>query len=485
MAVARVPGSSIGKETFADKLKGKETVVVQNSKKEEAVREGGKNSEFTSLPEEQGWLQGAYTGKLKGDFLWKFHGEDLQKECSWKLKVTDMGDRMVLIQSETNRSATKEIAGFEEWTAYWFEWWRPWRSRDVNQRRLVWTRWIGVPLQAWSRNFFSWGCTRRGRLVEVHEITESQRKLDAAYIRILTGLNTLDEVWTCKIDGMSFHIRIEEIRCMEKELHLQQCWETESEYDLTSSKEGDNEDAESVEARLGMLPVKEVKTCRSATGGPDFSKNPKHAERLGNFDISESEKVAKSNDGKRGEVGVWGLEGEVGGDDRCGDSGPRPRDNPGLGVVGGKTGISTGGENVGLGLEEGMGLLFCRTGERREVDLGLGLSMREDEGKVGKAQHLSNYTDGSLHLARPTDSTRDTDPGSGEEGFPASGRDLEEEEGGRAKITEGMMATGRECWEFGKNLGLRVREGEDRVLSALNSIGGGEGGLGVDRIGFQ
>lgn len=59
-----------------------------------------------------------------------------------------------------------------------------------------------------------------GRLVEMHELTESRRKLDEAYVRILTGLNSLDGILACKIDGESFNVRIEEVHFMEKELNL-------------------------------------------------------------------------------------------------------------------------------------------------------------------------------------------------------------------------------------------------------------------------
>lgn len=217
-----------GRGSFADILKdGKRNEMTSRSEREESIG-GRKNMVFQSTEDETGWLQGALTGKLKEDFLWKFHGEDIQNKCIGKLKLSDMGDRMILILSETSMKAKEEIGGFKEWAEFWMDWWCPWRSRDVNQRRLIWTRWRGVPLQAWTRRFFNWGCSMVGRVVEVHELTESRRKIDVAYVRILIGLNSVEETFMCKIDGQSFNVRIEEICCAENELSLKRGWESDS-----------------------------------------------------------------------------------------------------------------------------------------------------------------------------------------------------------------------------------------------------------------
>lgn len=195
---------------------GDEEVQRKNMWEQEGERRKG----FWSSEEEGSWLRGAFTGRLRDDFLWKFHGEEMQNECIGKLKLVDMGDRLVLIRSESARNTQDELSGFGEWAKNWLEWRRPWRVTDVNQHRLVWTRWLGVPLQAWSHRFFSWGCSKLGRVVEMHEFTESRQKLDAAYVQILTRLSSLEGVLSCKIDGRSFNIRIEEIRGVDKEMRI-------------------------------------------------------------------------------------------------------------------------------------------------------------------------------------------------------------------------------------------------------------------------
>lgn len=101
---AAVGGRSSGNISYADILKRNWGAVILSDEKEESGKEGGKAPCFQSLHEESCLLQGALTGRLKPDFLWKFHGEAIQSECSQKLKVTDMGDRLVLIQSETEKA---------------------------------------------------------------------------------------------------------------------------------------------------------------------------------------------------------------------------------------------------------------------------------------------------------------------------------------------------------------------------------------------
>lgn len=47
-------------------------------------------------------------------------------------------------------------------------------------------------------------------------------------MRIITRLNSANNILSCKINGESFNIRIEEVCCMEKEVPLQRNWEIDS-----------------------------------------------------------------------------------------------------------------------------------------------------------------------------------------------------------------------------------------------------------------
>lgn len=135
--------------SYARKLAANLGNGTKDKVEKEIDREKRKLSDFVCTGEEGDWLKGTFTARLKEDFLWKYHGEDLQNECLRKLKVINMGDRMVLIRSESENSTERVIRDFEEWANCWFDWCRPWRCSDVNQRHLVWTKWLGVPLQAW------------------------------------------------------------------------------------------------------------------------------------------------------------------------------------------------------------------------------------------------------------------------------------------------------------------------------------------------
>lgn len=54
---------------------------------------------FQTKEKEEEWLRNAFTGRLKEDFSWKDHGEELQKECGGKLTLIDMGDNQILIKT--------------------------------------------------------------------------------------------------------------------------------------------------------------------------------------------------------------------------------------------------------------------------------------------------------------------------------------------------------------------------------------------------
>lgn len=326
--------------------KNQKEALERTGKRDE---EGGKVEEFSTTEEERSWLQGALTGRLRDDFLWKFHGEDKQNECVGKLKMTDLGDRMVLIRSETEKSPAEEMGGFGEWADFWMEWWHPWRSSDVNQRRLVWTKWTGVPLQAWTKRFFSWGCAKVGRVVEVHENTELRRTLDVAYVRIITGLCSLDWVMNCKVDGKSFNIRVEEMRSSEKVPQFQQCGDSDSEVESGFSGESENDDRESMKDCTCEWRPPAMVVEKSGKKGMVVSASPTHVGRAADPVTWEVEKMAGNNHGRQEPLssrvpteyvrevdpglnsGIWAGSSAVGPKDRVGAK----ADGPTLDIIGG------------------------------------------------------------------------------------------------------------------------------------------------------
>ncbi|KAL6583818.1 hypothetical protein OROMI_003107 [Orobanche minor] len=200
--------------SFADILKRK-----QDGK---GVQEGEEDGEeggfvFLSAEDDKKWLEGAVTGHLKDSFSWEKSGEELQSECSGSLKITSMGNNLLLIQTENESETESILNGFEEWTTFWLDWWHPWRCSDFNQRREPWTKWTGIPLHAWSESFFKEACNRFGLMVELAEATKLRQRLDVAVVKVRTGLESIDRLLDCKIDGVWYKIRIEEISQAEME----------------------------------------------------------------------------------------------------------------------------------------------------------------------------------------------------------------------------------------------------------------------------
>lgn len=105
------------------------------------------------------------------------------------------------------------IEDFDEWGDFWFDWLRPWKSIDVNQRRLIWTEWIGVPLHVWNVRFFSLACSNLGLFIKLDEESQHKIKLDTAKVLISTGLKTIDRIMEIRIDGALFSIRVSELIC--------------------------------------------------------------------------------------------------------------------------------------------------------------------------------------------------------------------------------------------------------------------------------
>lgn len=178
----------------------------------------GKFLTFQTLDSENEWLKGAVTGYLKDQFSWEEHGEELHEECAGKLRLTNMGSNLILIQNEKEWEVREVIKGYEDWTGHWLKWWRDWRNTDVNLSRKVWTKWLGVPLQAWTPRFFRNGCASIGRMIAMHGVTEKKLRLDAAFFQIRSGMAQVDKVFNFLIDGMNFAVRVEEVKNLELEL---------------------------------------------------------------------------------------------------------------------------------------------------------------------------------------------------------------------------------------------------------------------------
>lgn len=129
----------------------------------------------------------------------------------------------------------------------------------------------------------------------MHESTESRWNLDTAYVRILTGLSSLEGVLACKINGRSFNIRVEEMCKAESEFQSIQLYESESEAGSGLWGGSKHEDLESIEAHVGDWhpPAKTVE--KSAQGATGASVPAMHANPVVDFETWEGGKTVDSN----------------------------------------------------------------------------------------------------------------------------------------------------------------------------------------------
>lgn len=71
-----------------------------------------------------------------------------------------------------------------------------------------------------TRISLDWNALGLEKLIEVHEVTANKLKLDEAFVKVSTGIRTINRTLRCKIDGTSFDIKIEEVKCIELEEDL-------------------------------------------------------------------------------------------------------------------------------------------------------------------------------------------------------------------------------------------------------------------------
>lgn len=166
---------------------------------------------FQSNSAEKEWLRDAFTARLKTGFSWQEHGDKMKSKCAGLLRLRHLGGNLILIHGVMELSTSEALKGLDDWSQHWFEWWIKWQASDVNRSRIVWTRWIGVPLTAWSARFFESGSKSFGRMVEIHESTEKKTRLEDAFVKVETDCSLVNRALNCSVDGERFSIKIDEL----------------------------------------------------------------------------------------------------------------------------------------------------------------------------------------------------------------------------------------------------------------------------------
>ncbi|KAJ4838903.1 hypothetical protein Tsubulata_006768 [Turnera subulata] len=68
-----------------------------------------------------------------------------------------------------------------------FDLFRPWQAGDITHNRLCWVSIKGVPVHAWSKEFFNLLAIKFGKLIDLSPQTRALERLDVAEVLILTS----------------------------------------------------------------------------------------------------------------------------------------------------------------------------------------------------------------------------------------------------------------------------------------------------------
>lgn len=322
--------------------------------------------------------------------------------------------------------------------------------------------------------------------MEIHEHTNERRNLDAAYVRILTGLNSVNGILTCKINGETHNIRIDEMCCMDNVVPTQRCWETDS--DSVDGLLGDMDSlvADSFAEYKGWPPVTEQIVGGNLQGTGDASFPAPHASRPAAHDTSEHENAATLNHEDGGGKLSPSPEGRChpvphnGPKSRPIDVGPDRMDNGALIDFGpqcveclllqtssSKEGGPTFKQNQVYESSPRIGVRHFDTDDDEEI------SNTENSNQVTERREAT-VTKGR-DPSEEESKGKDRKMGRQKAGDWERGRENGQRERGSEIAKEEVRKRGAEGWKFGKILGLKARE-EDKLIHIL-------GGCEIDAAG--
>ncbi|KAL8552147.1 hypothetical protein ACS0TY_001001 [Phlomoides rotata] len=164
--------------------------------------------QYTSDESDKEFLKGCYTGCLKESTFWPGLRSKIQEICEGKMVVKYLGGDLTLLQPVHD---AVEFGNLFEDLQEWFEFIRPWKEGDISNRRLVWTKWFGVPLHAWNPKFFNLASTKFGAIMKIDDETLFMNNLYFARILIRTPLHEIPKApFPIAVDGKVFYIRVKE-----------------------------------------------------------------------------------------------------------------------------------------------------------------------------------------------------------------------------------------------------------------------------------
>ncbi|GLU08672.1 hypothetical protein SLE2022_255710 [Rubroshorea leprosula] len=167
--------------------------------------------EYNAKPEDYAWLEGCFVGLAHSVEMVRNLQEKFYMEGYFSCRIRAMGGRMVLLDGEDKEELKDLVELAADWLGQWFEEVRPWKPEMVAKERFVWIRCQGVPLNAWSTEFFEkMGCSW-GRFIFLDDSTSKRRRFDIARFLISTQImDTIKVSRQVKINGSLYNLKFSE-----------------------------------------------------------------------------------------------------------------------------------------------------------------------------------------------------------------------------------------------------------------------------------
>ncbi|GKV16062.1 hypothetical protein SLEP1_g26767 [Rubroshorea leprosula] len=209
--------------------------------------------EYNAKPEDYAWLEGCFVGLVHSVEMVHNLQEKFYMEGYFSCQIRAMGGRMVLLDCEDKEELKDLVELAADWLGQWFEEMRPWKPEMVAKERFVWIRCQGVPLNAWSTEFFEkMGCSW-GKFICLDDNTSKRRRFDIARFLISTQImDTIKVSRQVKINGNLYNLKFSEEEVSNCFFSLKQ--------DFLPSFQSDEEDCES----WSIGTVMETQECHKA-----------------------------------------------------------------------------------------------------------------------------------------------------------------------------------------------------------------------------
>ncbi|KAJ4845990.1 hypothetical protein Tsubulata_042569 [Turnera subulata] len=167
---------------------------------------------FTPSNSSLEWLSSCIFGVLavpleRHDLIRVFHTYRVQN-----VDFCDMGGDSWLFHFPSNEAKDEFLAQEFDWIHESFQLFRAWKLEDCATNRKCWLQFRGVPIQAWSSEFFHHLVSRFGDVLKLAEVSEKKMRLDVAFVQVLTTVKKSIQ-WEFKVimNGKNYEIEAIEI----------------------------------------------------------------------------------------------------------------------------------------------------------------------------------------------------------------------------------------------------------------------------------